>query len=143
MQSGTVRPSPKLDSNQRTAYIHVELAKLVTAQKPDEAAIERVFMGRNPATAILLGQARAAAIIAILEHCSLLYEYAPNEIKLATVGNGHADKQQVQHMVRALLRLGREYTLSTDAADALAVAICHTQHKHGRCPPIVKRRRRR
>ncbi len=141
LQSGTVRPPPRDDGNRRIAYIHAQLARFVAEQRPDEIAIERVFMNRNPGSTILLGQARGAAIIAALSHCSALFEYAPSEVKQVTVGNGRADKQQVQFMVRVLLRLDKTYALSPDAADALAVAICHTQYRHGRCPPTAKAKR--
>jgi crossover junction endodeoxyribonuclease RuvC len=88
-------------------------------------AIERVFLGRNVDSALKLGQARGAALAAIggIE----LAEYAPRAVKLATVGFGAADKIQVAHMMRTLLKV--EGTLSADAADALAVALCHAQHR--------------
>ena len=92
--------------------------------RPAEMAIERVFMARNADSALKLGQARGAAICAGVT-CDLpVAEYSPREIKQAVVGKGSADKAQVQHMIRVLLRLSD--TPQADAADALAVAICHS-----------------
>ncbi len=99
------------------------LLELVNAHVPDEVAIERVFMARNPDSALKLGQARGAALCAVLTRTLPVYEYAPTEIKRAVVGGGRADKAQVQHMVKMLL--GLEATPQADAADALAVAIAH------------------
>ena len=99
------------------------LLELVNAYVPDEVAIERVFMARNPDSALKLGQARGAALCAVLTRTLPVHEYAPTEIKRAVVGGGRADKAQVQHMVKMLLRL--ETPPQADAADALAVAIAH------------------
>lgn len=96
---------------------------LVARLAPDEVAIERVFVARNPDSALKLGQARGAALCAVLTRALPVHEYAPTEIKRAVVGGGRADKQQVQHMVRMLLGLDAEPP--ADAADALAVAIAH------------------
>jgi crossover junction endodeoxyribonuclease RuvC len=86
-------------------------------------AIERVFVHKNVDSALKLGQARGAAICAVLERDLPVFEYAPKEIKQAVVGRGNAAKDQVQHMVTALLKLPG--TPQADAADALAVALCH------------------
>ena len=99
------------------------LLELVNAYVPDEVAIERVFMARNPDSALKLGQARGAALCAVLTRTLPVHEYAPTEIKRAVTGGGRADKTQVQHMVKMLL--GLEATPQADAADALAVAIAH------------------
>lgn len=96
---------------------------------PDEIAIERVFMHRNADSALKLGQARGAAITACAERSLDCYEYAPNQIKQAVVGRGHATKQQVQHMVKVLLCL--HSIPPADAADALAVALCHGHSREG------------
>jgi crossover junction endodeoxyribonuclease RuvC len=84
-----------------------------------------VFISRNPDSALKLGQARGAALCATFAAAVSIYEYAPRAVKQAVVGHGGADKQQVQHMVRLLLRL--EQAPAGDAADALAVALCHAQ----------------
>ena len=110
---------------ERLARIHAGVAELVAQWAPDEVAVERVFVGRNVDSALKLGQARGAALAALggLE----LAEYAPRAVKLATVGFGAADKLQVSHMMRAMLKV--EGKLTADAADALAIAVCHAQHR--------------
>jgi crossover junction endodeoxyribonuclease RuvC len=107
----------------RLQEIYAGVVRLVSEFHPDEVAIERVFMHRNPDSAIKLGQARGAALCGTFAAAPRIYEYAPREIKLAVVGTGAAHKEQVQLMVRQLLRLSG--TLGPDAADALAVALCH------------------
>ncbi len=107
----------------RLKQIFAEICAVIDAHAPQEVAIERVFMARNPDSALKLGQARGAAICAVVHHDIEVAEYAAREIKLAVVGGGGADKQQVQHMVGVLL--GLEGRLQADAADALAVAIAH------------------
>jgi len=99
------------------------LAGLIEQYRPDEVAIEQVFMSRNPDSALKLGQARGAAIGAVVLRDLPVHEYAATEIKLAVVGKGGADKLQVQHMVGVMLNLKGK--LQADAADALAVAITH------------------
>jgi crossover junction endodeoxyribonuclease RuvC len=95
---------------------------------PDEVAVEQVFLARNAATALKLGQARGAALCAVLSAAVAVFEYSPRSIKQAVVGTGAADKTQVEHMVRVLL--GLREALQADQADALAVAICHA-HSRG------------
>ena len=99
------------------------LGEIIDTHRPDEAAIEQVFMARNPDSALKLGQARGAAICAAVMRDLPVHEYAAREIKLAIVGKGSADKLQVQHMVGIMLNLKGK--LQADAADALAVAITH------------------
>ncbi|MBF0470385.1 MAG: crossover junction endodeoxyribonuclease RuvC [Gammaproteobacteria bacterium] len=91
--------------------------------EPTEIAIERLFLHRNPDSALKLGQARGAAICAVMSREIAISEYSPAEIKKAVVGKGNAKKEQVQHMITALLQLSA--TPQSDAADALAVALCH------------------
>ena len=100
-----------------------ELGAIIDEWKPDEVSIEKVFMARNPDSALKLGQARGAAICAAVMRDLPVHEYAASEIKLAVVGKGGADKVQVQHMVGVMLALSGK--LQADAADALAVAITH------------------
>jgi len=106
----------------RLRLIFEGLQALMGEHHPAEVAIERVFVSRNVDSALKLGQARGAALCAIPQGIPV-FEYAPRAIKLAVVGSGAAEKLQVLHMVRALLAL-RERP-GTDAADALAVAVCH------------------
>lgn len=107
----------------RLKSIFEELREVVAAYRPQHVAIERVFMARNADSALKLGQARGAALCAVLLEGLPVNEYTPAEIKQATVGNGRAGKGQVQHMVQALLQL--PVAPQADAADALAVALCH------------------
>ncbi len=109
--------------------IFQELSRLISRHRPDEAAIERVFMHRNADSALKLGQARGAALTAIANSRLPSYEYTANQVKQATVGKGHAAKQQVQHMVKILLCLADPP--AADAADALAVALCHGHAREG------------
>jgi crossover junction endodeoxyribonuclease RuvC len=98
------------------------LAALIAEHRPGEVAVERVFVSRNVDSALKLGQARGAALCAVPGGVPV-FEYAPRAIKLALVGSGAAEKLQVAHMVRVLL--GFRGPLAADAADALAVAVCH------------------
>ena len=107
----------------RLKQIFDELGAIMAEYAPQEAAIERVFMAKNADSALKLGQARVAAICAAVGRGLPVSEYAPNAIKQAVVGKGHAGKEQVQHMIGILLNL-RE-PVQADAADALAIAITH------------------
>lgn len=110
----------------RLARIHDELRALIARHRPQEVAIEKVFLARNVDSALKLGQARGAALAAVGADLEIA-EYAPRAIKLATVGFGGADKLQVAHMIRAML--APEGRLTADAADALAIALCHVHHR--------------
>ncbi len=108
---------------QRLDEIFSAITQVAAEYQPETMAIERVFMHRNADSALKLGQARGAAICAATSSGLPVNEYSPREIKQAVVGKGSAAKEQVQHMVRALL--GLRETPQSDAADALAVALCH------------------
>lgn len=112
--------------------IHDGVMELIQQFQPTEFAIEQVFMARNPDSALKLGQARGAAIVAAAVSGLPVAEYAARLVKQAVVGTGAADKQQVQHMVMALLKLTNKP--QADAADALAVALCHA---HMRRQPLL------
>lgn len=112
---------------QRLGYIFQQLTHIIQTHRPQQMAIESVFMHRNADSALKLGQARGAAICAGQHAGQEVFEYAPREIKLAVVGNGGAQKEQVKHMVTRLLSLRQE--LQSDESDALATAICHAQHQ--------------
>lgn len=104
------------------------LAEVIAEHAPQEVAIEETFVNRaNAQSALVLGQARGVALLAAARSGALIAEYAAAEVKLAIAGNGRADKQQVQYMVRALLKL--KDALAEDAADALAVALCHAHRR--------------
>jgi crossover junction endodeoxyribonuclease RuvC len=109
----------------RLQRIYGAIAALVLEHRPDVVAVERVFVHRNPDSALKLGQARGVALCAATSLGASMHEYAPRAIKLAITGYGAAAKPQVAHMVRNLLML--EIKLAADAADALAVALCHSQ----------------
>src|SRR6188508_1129607 len=110
----------------RLRMIHARVAELIVEHAPQEIAVERVFLSKNADSALKLGQARGAALAAVPQALGV-HEYAPRAIKLAVVGVGGAEKAQVAHMVKQLLRL--ELRLGADAADALAVAICHASYR--------------
>lgn len=125
--SGTLRISAAGDLAVRLKAIHDGVRALCAEHRPQEVAVERAFVSENADTALKLGQARAAAICGTFDAGVAFFEYAPAKIKQAVVGKGSATKEQVQHMVRALLPGAGP--MAHDASDALAVALCHA---HGR-----------
>ena len=112
---------------ERLQEIFARVQALMTEFQPAEVAVERVFVNKNADSALKLGQARGAALCGAFGGTVRVFEYSAREIKKAVVGSGGAEKTQVQHMVKALLHV--EGRLKADAADALAVALCHA---HGR-----------
>lgn len=125
--SGCIRVA-ELALPARLKNIFAGLTELVENYQPGEIAIEKVFMSKNPDSAIKLGQARGVAMVACANFDLPVFEYSANEIKQAIVGRGHADKQQIQHMVKALLACEEK---QADAADALATAVCHAHTAAG------------
>ncbi len=113
----------------RLKLILDNLNEVIQQYRPDQVAIEQVFVNVNPKTTLLLGQARGAAICAAVLNNLMVAEYTALQIKQAVVGNGHAKKDQVQEMVVRLLKLAGKP--SADAADALACAICHANAESG------------
>ncbi len=105
------------------------LAEVMEQERPDHVAIEKVFVNVNPQSTLLLGQARGAAICAAVGRSLPVAEYTALQVKQAVVGNGHARKEQIQEMVRRLLTLS--LVPGSDAADALACAICHAHGGRG------------
>lgn len=126
--SGCVRAG-KGELGERLRTVHDGVAEIVETYHPAILAIERVFLARNADSALKLGQARGAALVAAAREGLNIAEYTALQIKRAVVGKGHAEKNQVQHMVKALLSLSG--TPQADAADALACAICHAHHSVG------------
>ena len=108
---------------ERLHIIFTNIVEIIEENNPDDVAVEQVFMGKNASSALQLGQARGAAIVACTQFNLKVAEYSARTIKLALVGKGQAEKKQVQHMVKTLLGLSK--VPAEDAADALAVAICH------------------
>ena len=113
----------------RLLEIHRHVTELVDTYTPHEVAIERAFMHRNPDSALKLGQARGAALCGACHSGAAVFEYAPRAIKQTITGTGAAEKRQVQHMIKALLAV--EGKIGSDAADALAIALCHAHHRGG------------
>jgi crossover junction endodeoxyribonuclease RuvC len=112
----------------RLARLHSEILEVIGRYRPTDAAVENVYFGSNAKTAFATGQARGVALLATAEAGLALGEYGPGEIKMAVVGTGGAEKQQVQYMVRAILALPGE-PQPDHAADALAAAICHAHRR--------------
>jgi len=109
----------------RLQEIFSGISQIITEYQPQVAVIEQVFMHRNANSALKLGQARGAAIVACTQYNVPVYEYAATHVKQAVVGHGHAHKEQVQYMVKMLLGLSKQPQV--DAADALAIALCHAR----------------
>jgi crossover junction endodeoxyribonuclease RuvC len=124
--SGAIRTRGE-SLTERLQEIFVGVESLTGEFRPDEVAIERVFMNRNADSALKLGQARGAALSATFAVRPRVFEYAPREVKLAVVGTGGAQKEQVQLMVKRLLNISGP--LTEDAADALAIALCHAHSR--------------
>ncbi len=120
----------------RLGVIFREISQLVEEWAPEEAAIEQVFVSNNAMSALKLGQARGAAISALVTRGLSVAEYTPRSVKQAVVGTGAADKKQVQVMVKTLL--GIDAVVQADAADGLAIALCHA---HSRTAVAPARRR--
>jgi crossover junction endodeoxyribonuclease RuvC len=125
--AGGIRPGKKDSTAQRLALVYAELITLLQVHQPDVVAIEEVFYSVNAKSALKLGQVRGVALLAAANANLPVAEYAPLKIKATVTGYGLAEKQQVQFMVARLLRLACTPE-PADAADALAIAICHIQH---------------
>ena len=136
LASGCIRPAAGAFVD-RLGDIYRGVAALIEEHGPDEVAVEQVFLASNPAAALKLGQARGAAIAAAVARQLPVSEYAARTVKLAVVGTGKASKPQVQHMVRVLLGLPGQP--AADAADALAIAICHVNTARLKSPQEPRR----
>jgi len=125
---GVITTPAGLPLPRRLDMIFEDMQSLIREYKPDTAALEELFFGRNITTAIQVGHARGAALVAIARSipCARIFEYTPMQIKQAVCGYGGADKQQMQQMVKMLLGLDT-IPKPDDAADALGVALCHSQ----------------
>ena len=127
---GSIHTDPGVSLADRLAAIHCALTELVEENAPHEAAVEETFVNRDPQSTLKLGQARGVALAALALKALPVSEYAANLIKKTVVGVGHAEKNQVAMMVKMLLPASD--ASAPDAADALAVAICHAQHRPAR-----------
>jgi crossover junction endodeoxyribonuclease RuvC len=125
--SGVVKV-PAVELAERLKVIYEGVSEVISTWRPEIVAVEKVFMARNADSALKLGQARASAILAAVNRDLPVAEYTALQIKQALVGRGHAQKEQVKHMVKVLLELSGNP--QGDAADALACAICHAHHAH-------------
>ena len=123
LEAGRIRNAPKLPLSECLRTIHARVAELIASHSPDVVAIESVIYGKNAGTMLVLGEARGAVIVAAAEAGLPIYEYEPRRVKMAVCGNGLAEKEQVQRMVKTLLAL--DELPQNDAADALAIAITH------------------
>jgi crossover junction endodeoxyribonuclease RuvC len=125
--SGHVKSSDKEELSYRLRELYEGLSGILASFKPEEAAVEETFVNDNPRSTLKLGQARGMAMLAPAMRSIRVAEYPPNLIKKTVVGAGHADKKQIQMMVGMLLP--RAKFDSADEADALAIAICHANHR--------------
>jgi crossover junction endodeoxyribonuclease RuvC len=124
--AGRISPDSDLPMAERLRFLAFGLAAVIAQHLPNEAAIEETFVNNNPLSALKLGQARGVAMLVASQAGMPVAEYAANKIKLAVTGFGHADKGQIQAMIKVLLP--GSGVLAPDAADALAIAICHAHH---------------
>ena len=127
--AGTVKSDEKLDLASRLCQLFDGLFAVIHAQTPHEAADENTFVNVDAAATLKLGQARGIAMLVPAQAGLPVAEYAPNAVKKAVIGVGHGDKAQIQMMVKVLLP--KSVVDSADAADALAIAICHAHHRQG------------
>ena len=121
---GCIKTSASMDFFSRMKQINTELKAILSASKPQQLSIEKLYFSKNTKTAIDVAQVRGAIIQEALNHGLDVYEYSPNEVKLAITGYGAADKPQMQKMVQTLLKLAT-IPKPDDTADALALALCH------------------
>jgi len=121
---GVIQTPSKMPMPKRLLLLYRELKEITLLHRPDNGAVEKLFFQKNVRTAISVGQGRGVAILALAEAEMPIFEYTPLEIKQAIAGYGGADKAQMQYMVKAVLELD-EIPKPDDAADALAVAVCH------------------
>lgn len=124
LEHGVIRTSPGPSLAERLLTIHNELRTLIQRMRPDQIAVEELFFSRNAKTALAVGHARGVILLTVAECGFNAHEYTPMQIKQAVVGYGGADKEQIQTFLKMLLRL-ESIPRPDDAADALAVAICH------------------
>jgi len=125
--SGTVRSDDKADLASRLCQLHDGLAEILHSHMPHEAAVEATFVNKDATATLKLGQARGIAMLVPARAGLRVAEYAPNAVKKSVIGVGHGDKKQIHMMVKVLLPKARFDT--DDAADAIAIAICHAHHR--------------
>ena len=136
IDNGVIIPRAGETLPKRLYEIEKNLDEIIYLHRPDAASVEDVFMHKNWRSALTLGQARGAALVALARGNLEVNSYAPTAIKKAVVGNGRAAKEQVQHMVRIIL--GLPEVPEENAADALAMAICHLQSGPSNWEDLIK-----
>ena len=124
---GIISTPTGVPMEQRLVMIYEQINQIIQTWKPEQVAIEELFFNKNITTGITVGQARGVLLLACAQNGLEVHEYTPLQVKQALVGNGRAEKKQVQFMVKTFLGL-RDVPKPDDAADALAIAICHTHH---------------
>ncbi|AMM86842.1 crossover junction endodeoxyribonuclease RuvC [Martelella sp. AD-3] len=125
--SGTVTTDGQMDLASRLRQLHDGLSEVVHGQRPDEAAVEQTFVNKDAVATLKLGQARGIALLVPSLAGLHVSEYAPNAVKKAVIGVGHGDKEQIHMMLKVLMP--KAQFKGSDAADALAIAICHAHHR--------------
>ncbi len=125
--AGTVRSTDKASLAERLCELHDGLAEVLALHAPDEAAVEQTFVNKDATATLKLGQARGVAMLVPALSGMAVAEYAPNAVKKAVIGVGHGDKKQIHMMVKVLMP--KAFFDTDDAADALAIAICHIHHR--------------
>ncbi|MEO0635104.1 MAG: crossover junction endodeoxyribonuclease RuvC [Pseudomonadota bacterium] len=125
--SGTIQPAAKLSLAERLCALHEGMTAIFHQHRPDEAAVENTFVNKDAAGTLKLGQARGVAMLVPAQAGLPVAEYAPNAVKKTVIGVGHGDKSQIKLMVKVLLP--RAVFDTDDAADALAIALCHSQQR--------------
>ena len=127
LEYGNIPNAAKLPLSECLKKIHAKIAELIAKWNPDVLSVEKVIYGKNANTMMVLGEARGAVIVAGADAAKTIFEYEPRRVKMSVCGNGLAEKEQVQRMVKTLLALPE--LPQNDAADALAMAICHAHTK--------------
>jgi len=121
---GVIKTNPKMTLAKRITLLYEELNKLIAEFKPTIASIEKIFYAKNVRSLVSLGEARGVLLLALEQAQIPIYEYSAREVKKAVVGNGNASKQQVQYMVKNIIKI-KDEKLQFDITDALAIALCH------------------
>jgi len=133
IEYGNIRNAPKLPLTACLKNIHAKIAELIEAHHPEVVAIEQVIYGKNAGTMLVLGEARGAVLTAAANAGIPAYEYEPRRMKKAVCGNGLAEKEQIQRMIKVLFNL--QELPQNDAADALGLALCHVHSSSPLYPP--------
>ena len=134
--SGTVTSDDKADLASRLCQLHDGLADVLHIHRPDEAAVEQTFVNKDATATLKLGQARGIAMLVPARAGLPVSEYAPNAVKKAVIGVGHGEKQQIHMMLKVLMP--KATFVGNDAADALAIAICHAHNRQGLSGRLAK-----